>query len=104
MRTKTFQRIASQNKTREIGRQAAEQRESREMQSLDWPAWVTAEELFDVRIRTSPNEGLYVIAVTRRGNGEVEQRSRPAQTAYAEALRLAQRAQFGLYDDRKGKR
>jgi hypothetical protein len=103
MRTKTFQRRASQDKTREIQRQASEQHDSREMQSQSWPAWVTAEELFDVHIRNSPVEGQYVISVARRGNGEVAQRARPAGTAYAEALRLAQRSIFGLYDDRRGR-
>ena len=104
MRTKTFQRRASQDRTREIQRQASEQRETREMESPTWPAWVTAEELFDVHIRNSPIEGEYVISVARKGNGEVAQRARPARTAYAEALGLAQRAQFGLYDDRRGNR
>ena len=101
MKTKTLQRITSQNRTREVQRVAAEEREAREL-TQPWP-FADDTELFDVTIRNSPEAGEYVIAATLT-NGEVVTRARPAGTAYAEALRMGNRAQFGLFDHRRARK
>lgn len=100
MRTKQRTQITMRNRMNADLREAEERAEAQRMAQLDWPAWVREQESLEVCIRNGYDDAFYVIGVTQKGTGHEETRKRPAATAYAEALRLAQNSQLGLFDMR----
>lgn len=103
MRTKKRTQIEMRNRLAGDLRQAEERATAKAHEQIDWPEWVKTEELFEVCIRRAPEDDYYMIGVTRKGTGHEELRKRPAATAYAEAVRLANRSQLGLFDMRRGR-
>lgn len=100
MRTKQRTQITMRNQMAADLREGEERAEAQRLAQLDWPAWVREQESLEVCIRSAYEDDYYIIGVTQKGTGHEETRRRPAATAYAEALRLAQRSQLGLFDMR----